>query len=268
MPLNFQGITACVADSEGRVLPECGLKLLVDNRIECWIPSIEGANFKIVWRVPYFNSQSFVELAIHPFLDGVPMGATIWAMPNLLLGLTGELGDHPTGPSTTRLYQFGKRVLTDRDDVPTLSNSQLNYLNTIVATFVWGIRGMPQVMHYTNPGELAPIHEKSVKNGHSYGFYPDVTLNPTIFIFRYAPRDWLQARDIIPLPPRILARPQLGPKRQRSFSSDVIDIGELQTNDEDTVTSKRLIPASVAPRKRQRAEKYEESDVKPKVENE
>ncbi|CAE6526090.1 unnamed protein product, partial [Rhizoctonia solani] len=110
---------------------------------------------------------------------------------------------------------------------------------------------------------------------------------PIIFVFRYAPRDWLQAKEIIPYSPRPSPSPQLKPKRERTFSSDVIDIDDLHTDDENPVATKRSvrlnhppsalpltlacivslkIPPSVAPRKKQRTVKRE-AGVKTEVED-
>ncbi|CAE6532662.1 unnamed protein product [Rhizoctonia solani] len=275
MPLTFQGITAWVADSEGRELPGYSMKASGNNQIECWIPSTEGTNFKIMWMVPSFNPQSLAELAVLPFLDGVRMGGTIWSTNSILLGFPGELRGHPTGPSSVRLYEFGKRVLADRDDAIMLSDAQLNHLNTIVATFVWGFRGVPQPPYYMNPGESAPINEKSTKSGHSgsavlgktvarppkpaYNFHSIPGLNSTTFVFRYAPREWLQVRHIIPYTPRPFPQPPVGPKRERSFNSNVTDIDDPHTNDEDT---KYPITATPAANKKQRTIKSEGVRVK------
>ncbi|KAG8731282.1 hypothetical protein FRC11_004577 [Ceratobasidium sp. 423] len=293
MPLIFQGIIAWVVDSEGKELPEYNVKLVADSQIECWIPSTEGTNFNIRWRVPYFNPQSSCELAVCPFLDGVRMRGTVWNTANLLYGLVGELGAHQIGPSTARLYEFGRRILTDgtilfklpdKEDALKLSDAQLNYLNTIAATFAWGVQGELQLSEYRTPEELPPINEKSVKNGHSgsaglgktiersqmapysCNFYSLIGLKPTTFVFRYAPRDWLQARGIIPYSPRPSPNPQIKPKRKRSFSSDVIDTDDLHTDDEGAFAAKRPVPAPIAARKKQRTVKRE-AGVKSEVQD-
>ncbi|KDN32910.1 hypothetical protein RSAG8_14003, partial [Rhizoctonia solani AG-8 WAC10335] len=72
--------------------------------------------------------------------------------------------------------------------------------------------------------------------------------------------------DIIPYSPRPSPQPQVKPKRQRSFSSDVIDNDDLHTDDEGVVARKHQlsiqIPTSIAPRKKKRTVKREEADVK------
>ncbi|KAG8731284.1 hypothetical protein FRC11_004579 [Ceratobasidium sp. 423] len=275
MPLNHSGISVWVADSEGNELPQYDVKLVEGHKIECWIPSTEGSNFKIMWKI--IDPMPRLDLAVHPYLDGVVMNGIVCRMANIYPGCAGEFDSHQTGPSTVRLYEFGKRVLTDREDAAKPSETQLQHLNTIMVKFAWGLAGKSQpVSDYETPQETAPLNEKSVKKGHSgsaglgrtvtrawlakwsCGLRP-INANPTIFIFRYAPHDWLKARDIIPHSPRPSPSPQLKPKRERSFSSDVIDIDDLLTDEEDVIVEKHMIPASAAPRKKQRTVKREEA---------
>ncbi|CAE6526094.1 unnamed protein product [Rhizoctonia solani] len=252
MPLNHLGISVWITDSEGNELPQYDIKLVDDNKIECWIPSTEGSNFKILWKI--LNPMPRLDLAVYPYLDGVAMTGALRLMANLY---PGEFDAHQTGPSTVRLYEFGKRLLTDREDAAKPSDTQLQYLNTIVAKFSWGLVGESRPnSDYRIPQEAAPLNEKLAKKGHSgsAGLGRAVTRarlatrrreflpssEPILFTFRYAPRDWLKARDIIPNSPRPSPSPQLKPKRERSFSPDVIDIDDLHTDDEDIVVGKHL----------------------------
>ncbi|CAE6346321.1 unnamed protein product [Rhizoctonia solani] len=227
MPLNHLGISVWIADSEGNELPEYEVKLVTDDEIECWIPSTEGSNFKIMWRV--HSPMPNHDLAIHPSLDGAKLAGVTRRMCSEFPRQVYELDSHQTGPSTVRLYTFGKRILTDREGAAKPSSKELHYLNTIVAKFTWGlIDAVRSASKYSVPQEVAPLDEKSVKKGHSG------------FVFRYAPRDWLKARGIIPLSPRPSPSSQIKPKRERSFDSDVIDIDDLPTDDETPMAKLRL----------------------------
>ncbi|KAG8731283.1 hypothetical protein FRC11_004578 [Ceratobasidium sp. 423] len=226
-----------------------------------------------------------LDLAVYPYLDGVVMSGAICRMANIYPGCTSEFDSHQTGSSTVRLYEFGKRMLTDREDAAKPSDRQLRYLNTIVAKFVWGLAGESRPLsNYGTPQEAGPLNEKLAKKGHSGSAtlgrtvaraqlatrsrqFHQVDAKPTTFIFRYASRDWLKARDIIPPSPRPSPSPRLGLKRERSFSSDVIDIDDLLTDGEDVVVEKHMVPASVAPKKKQRTVKREEAGVKIWVED-
>ncbi|CAE6472659.1 unnamed protein product [Rhizoctonia solani] len=274
MPLNHSGISVWIADSEGNELPQYDVKVVKDDEIECWIPSTEGLNFTIMWKI--LNAMYQLDLAVYPHLDGAPMDGTAWRAPDNFPARVGELDSHRTGSSTVRLYEFGKRVLTDREDAAKPSDAQLQYLNTVRVKFIWGtIGGSQPVVNYNVPQEVVSLNEKSVKKGHSGSaglgrtmeraqlsnrrskFISSARAEPTTFVFRYAPRDWLKARDVIPQSPQPSPSPQLKPKRERSFDSDVIDIDDLHTDDDEIVTVKHMIPASTAPRKKQRTVKRE-----------
>ncbi|KEP54982.1 hypothetical protein V565_009720 [Rhizoctonia solani 123E] len=278
MPLNHLGISVWIADSEGNELPEYEVKLVTDDEIECWIPSTEGSNFKIMWRVhsPMHNH----DLAIHPSLDGAKLAGVTRRMCSEFPRQIYELDSHQTGPSTVRLYTFGKRILTDREGAAKPSSKELHYLNTIVAKFTWGlIDAVRSASKYSVPQEVAPLDEKSVKKGHSGSaelgktvtraqlpnemctFHSSSTAKPTRFVFRYAPLDWLKARGIIPLSPRPSPSSQIKPKRERSFDSDVIDIDDLPTDDETP-----MLPAPAASRKKQRTMKQKRTGVKDEAE--
>ncbi|CAE6444005.1 unnamed protein product [Rhizoctonia solani] len=266
MPLNHLGFSVWIADSEGNELPEYEVKLVNDHKIECWIPSTEGSNFKIMWKI--LNAMPGLDLAIYPYLDGVGMTGATQRMGSTFPGYVHELDSHRTGSSTVRLFEFGKRILTDREDAARPSDAQLYYLNTIVARFNWGLIGTAQpALDFSVPQEAAPLNEKSVKKGHSGSaglgravaraqlpnhmctFSPSAAANPVMFVFRYAPRDWLKARDIIPPSPQPSPSPQIKPKRERSFDSDVIDIDDLLTDDE-VVVEKHMVPAPATSRKK------------------
>ncbi|KAH7330746.1 hypothetical protein B0J17DRAFT_679447 [Rhizoctonia solani] len=237
-----------------------------------------------MWKIPEAVPQ--LDVAVYPRLDGVPLTGINWRTSDISPTRIGELDSHQTGSSTVRLYEFGKRMLTDREDAAKPSDTQLQCLNTISVKFIWGTIGRSYpVLDYIVPQEVVSLNEKSVKKGHSGSaglgravaraqlsnqrckFSPSTGTEPTLFVFRYAPRDWLKARDIIPQSPRPSPSPQLKPKRERSFSSDVIDIDDLHTDEDEIVTVKHMIPASTAPRKKQRRVKHE-PDVKIWVEDE
>ncbi|CAE6430800.1 unnamed protein product [Rhizoctonia solani] len=279
MPLNHLGISVWIADSEGNQLPEYEVKLVKDDEIECWIPSAEGSNFKIMWKTP--SPMLNHDLAIHPSLDGSKLTGITRRMCSEFPGQVYELDSHQTGSSTVRLYTFGKRILTDSEGAARPSSMQLQYLNTIVAKFTWGlIDEVRPVSNYSVPQEVAPFHEKLVKKGHSGSaelgrtvtraqlpnetckFHSSSAAKPTRFVFRYAPRGWLKARGIMPLSPRPSPSSQMKSKRERSFDSDVIDIDDLPTDDE-----KPMLPAPATSRKKQRTMKQNTTGMKAEAED-
>ncbi|CAE6418806.1 unnamed protein product [Rhizoctonia solani] len=274
MPLNLLGISVWIADSEGNELPEYDVKLVKDDEIECWIPSTEGSNFKLMWR--FLNPMSNLDLSIRPSLDGIELTGIIWTMGGIAPGRIYEKDSQQTGLSTARLYTFGKRIITDREDATKPSRMQLQYLNTIAAQFTWGsVSAIRPHSDYSVPPDAVPLNEKSIKKGHSGSaelgktvtraklptrgciFHANPDVKPAKFVFRYASRDWLKARDIIPPSPQT-SPSRVKPKRKRSFGSDVIDIDDLSTDDE-----KPMLPAP-APKKKQRA--VEQKGIRVKAE--
>ncbi|KAG8703956.1 hypothetical protein FRC11_010321 [Ceratobasidium sp. 423] len=186
------------------------------------------------------------------------------------------------GKTTARLFEFGRRALTDSDDFPELDSSLLESLNTIKLKFDWGRSGRLSRAKFRSDQELevGPIHEKVAKKGHSdsaklgktittlpvlkgYSFTACEEIDSVTFVFRYAPNDWLQAQGIIQLSPR----PEFQGAQKRAHSTpDVIDVDELETDDEIQII-KHMVPAPITSNKKQRISGREDTTKPKKEEN-
>ncbi|KAG8742130.1 hypothetical protein FRC10_002000 [Ceratobasidium sp. 414] len=179
-----------------------------------------------------------------------------------------------------RLFSFGRRTLTDREDIAPSTGGLQEELNSIRLTITRGrVTQLGPKKDFTVPKENKTIHEKVAKKGHegsvglgdtvkinyqpmvAVGFEPVRGVKPVVFIFRYGPEEWLQARGIIPCEnPTSL-------KRERDPTPDLIDIDDLESDDDDGVTIvKHLVPVAVAPSNKRRKIKGE-PDIKPELEN-
>ncbi|KEP54981.1 hypothetical protein V565_009710 [Rhizoctonia solani 123E] len=211
MPLDHMGISAWIANLGGKEIPQYAIKPHRSRSMECWIPASEGCHFKIMWKV-LTPPRPDLDLFIYPYLDGVRMCGCSWTNDQVTAGDIGELGHHPTGPSSFRLYEFGKRKMTDREDTFQTGRPRalLNELNTIKIRFAWGhqVEVNERAEFFNDPSEAAPIHEAEAKtmqglsgsawlsrnntvSDYSYSFCdfrPEDGVMSTTFIFRYAPQ--------------------------------------------------------------------------------
>ncbi|CUA73663.1 hypothetical protein RSOLAG22IIIB_01193 [Rhizoctonia solani] len=275
------GFSVWIVDSNDDILPEYQVQEVGDDTIQCWIPSTEGRNFKILWKVVEHLHPGH-DLSTLPLLDGVRMSGKVSRKHKLAKGSSGKQFRQRIGASTARLYEFGKRTLTDGDESGKLNPSLLNSLNTIKLVVEWGQAGASiQRKTFYVPQEIGPVHEKSVKKGHSGAaqlgkavsvsmsnhtdFKVSKEIKPITFVFCYAPEDWLRARDIVPRDPELDSQNTKSTfKRERSITPDIIDIDDLET-DEEISTIKHLVPAP-ATSKKQRTLGHEDV-AKPKVED-
>ncbi|KDN34303.1 hypothetical protein RSAG8_12597, partial [Rhizoctonia solani AG-8 WAC10335] len=267
------GLSAWVTDSNGNQLSEYQVQETADDTIQCWIPSTQGTNFEIHYHVRH-NPHPKSDLCFVPFLDGVQMSGFAPSNAYLSEQPIGKLYRHRIGNASARLYEFGTRMFTDRDDVAKPDQTVLKSLNTIKLVFEWGHRGnISEIWDgFHDHREIGPIHEKAAKKGHSGAAKLGKTINlttsstvhfathkhikPVTFIFCYAPEDWLRARDIVPRSPEPEPQEARGTqKRERSATPSVVDIDELETDDDEIQIVKHMIPASVTNNKRQRTEK-------------
>ncbi|CAE6430842.1 unnamed protein product [Rhizoctonia solani] len=240
------GFSVWIVDSNDTTLPEYQVQEMGDDTIQCWIPSTEGKGFKISWKVVE-NVHPKHDLRTVPFLDGVQMSGKVSYKHKVAKGLFRQHFRQRTGASTARLYEFGRRTLTDGDDDGKLDPSLLDSLNTVKLVVDWGHGGpsAPRKTFYV-PQEVGPIHEKSVKKGHSGAAQLGTAISVS------ASNDWLRARDIVPHGPELDSQNVKGTlKRERSATPDIIDIDDLET-DEDIHTVKHMVPAPVTVGKKQR----------------
>ncbi|KAF8689759.1 hypothetical protein RHS03_09039, partial [Rhizoctonia solani] len=273
------GLSAWITNSEGDELPEYQVQETSDDTIQCWIPSTNGTNFKIEWKI-LKNPHPKLDIRTTPYLDGVRLRGTAWGK-----SAFGKHDRQSIGHSTAQLYEFGERVLTDNDNYLKPDQSILESMNTIKLTLHWGQQSKSRpTRSFCKPQELAPVHEKAAKKGHSGAaklgktvvfdstaegsvtFEPSKSIKPLNFVFCYAPEDWLRAREIIPHSPEPDSQDnQSTLKRERSATPEIIDIDELETDDDEIQIIKHMIPAPVA-NKRQRTT-GEKDNVRPKDED-
>ncbi|KAL5640713.1 hypothetical protein ACGC1H_001257 [Rhizoctonia solani] len=265
-------LSVWITDSGKNELPEYQLREISDDTIQCWIPSTDGANFQIRWKLVQKLHPEY-DICATPYLDGVRMTGAVRRKERLFEGYSTKHSKEHTGGFTARLYEFGNRTLTD-DDCSKPPQSLLENLNTIRLTFKWGHHegtSLQPIKTFHVPHELEPIHEKAAKKGHpgaaklgktvaistisnSVRFVESKSIKSVSFVFRYAPLAWLQARDIIPRSPE--SEPQrthITLKRERSITQDIIDVDELETDDDEIQIIKHMIPAPIISNKRQRA---------------
>ncbi|KAG8683386.1 hypothetical protein FRC11_013637, partial [Ceratobasidium sp. 423] len=206
------GLSVCVTDADGVPLPEYQQKQTKYNVTECWIPSTEGANFRIKWEIINKDlAPAGCDARATPYFDGVRFGSGI--------GETkGELRGHRVGHTTIRLYQFGKRRFTDEEDVSLFDAAPIEDLGTIRINIDWGHFYRTDSLGYFSDPSRGPVHEKLAKKGFGDsaalgraidapppsmgGFIEEVAAPSGSFIFRYASEGWLQAQDIIPCMPK------------------------------------------------------------------
>ncbi|CAE6436440.1 unnamed protein product [Rhizoctonia solani] len=284
MILQRSGISAWITDSEGNRLDEYQVQETADGALQCWVPSVESTNFKIQWEV-IGNPHPGLDLCAYPYLDGVKLTGSVLYTKNIARGDVGQLSSESTGTSTARLYEFGKRALTDKDTGIKLDNSMVKRLNTIQVDFVWGRGGdSKSKTRFEEHKEIGPIHEKTAKKGHIGAaklgrtvsisratcctFRPQKGKKQATFVFCYAPEDWLRAREIIPATPEPVSQNPRGvQKRNRSNAAEPVDVDELETDDDEIQFVKHLIPVPIASSKRQRtATQTQESNIRYKVE--
>ncbi|CAE6526097.1 unnamed protein product [Rhizoctonia solani] len=282
MIFNKHGFSVWIVDSGNNKLPEYQVQEIGGDTIQCWIPSTEGTSFKILWKVVE-NLHPKYDLRTVPFLDGIQMTGKVSSKHTIVNGVPSQHYRQRTGASTARLYEFGRRTLTDSDDHGKLDPSLLNSLNTVKLVVYRGHKGVPapQKSFYI-PQEIGAVNEKAVKKGHSgaaklgstipvptsYGisFKPYKKIKPITFVFCYAPEDWLRARDIVPRDPEPDSQGRKSTlKRERSITPGIIDIDDLETDDEGAHIVKHVVPAPTTSNKKQRTWRQEDS-MGPKAE--
>jgi hypothetical protein len=166
--------------------------------------------------------------------------------------------------------------MLDKEDVAPFNQELQKELNTIRVLLQWGhVGAAKRRTYFLVPKENGPIHEKAAKKGHAGSaglgstvaidlqpiqcdFTPEPTLEPLVFIFRYASlgeqkvletlpvtkqhvTDWLQAREIIPPAETVLPKLDATRKRARDSTPDIIDVDELETDDDDVVIIKHMV---------------------------
>ncbi|KAG9105261.1 hypothetical protein FRC07_009444 [Ceratobasidium sp. 392] len=228
----YKNLSAWITDSQGNQLEEFQQKDVDDQTAECWIPSEEGANFQIMWQ-PIRNFEPQLGLRCSVDLDGRAITSRCISPKDIARGIPGKKDGMTVGPGLRRLFMFSRQDITDRDDLASPNGSGNTNLGTIKVTLDW-VRTIKSlhVHKYSKPQEPGLLHERAAKKGHCTtaalgdlipGVHPgksvrsfkkvDAGLPPVVFMFRYGPRDWLMAKDIIPN-----EHVQAGPSRKHDAS--------------------------------------------------
>ncbi|KAG8705841.1 hypothetical protein FRC08_001414 [Ceratobasidium sp. 394] len=209
-----QNLSVCITDSHGTQLEEYKTNDVDDKTVECWIPSDEGANFRIIWK-PAIDPRPNLSLRCDIRLDGRTVSAEILSAAMIMLGIPGETDGAHIASSVKRLFVFGRRNLTDQDELAS-PNDPGKDLGTIQVRLTWvHWTSTDRIYEYIAPKEPGLVHERAAKKGHSatatladpihvnpeplkYAVRTDTVSPPVVFTFRYGPKDWLKAKNIMP----------------------------------------------------------------------
>ncbi|CAE7176935.1 unnamed protein product [Rhizoctonia solani] len=254
------GLSVWITDSDKNKLPEYKVQETSHHTIECWIPSTEGKNFEIHFKMQR-NPHPKYDLAMVPILDGIKLQGDVVHKREINTGYSDFYNKELVEEATARLYVFGRQTLTDSDDYAEPDESLLENLNTIKFMLEWGRRGRSSRAEFCTPQEIGPIPETKMKKGHpgaaklgeaisvpavsmSYNFKVCDGIQPITFVFRYAPEDWLRAQGIVKSDPGAKDHGNIGVKKRAYSTLDVIDVDELETDDEVEFV-KHMVPASI-----------------------
>ncbi|KAH9922888.1 hypothetical protein B0H21DRAFT_163059 [Amylocystis lapponica] len=196
---------------EGKTLSEYDVQLQDDKTVVCYIPSETGKKFKICWR--YVHGQASTSVRSH--IDGRSMGGQVCN--------PGEKGDRwgvRTSLTARKPFEFSPLVLTDDDNLtsPAGAHPDLGTVKVEIYRVVRLGHATMDSMQFGPVAEVGPVHEKSKKAGAHCVALGDAqrckpaprtrvrNLDPpgsplVQFVFRYRPRDLLQAQGIMPLVP-------------------------------------------------------------------
>ncbi|QRV76796.1 hypothetical protein RhiJN_04811 [Ceratobasidium sp. AG-Ba] len=268
----FQGLSVWIQTPDEDQLPEYQTNVLGEHTIECWIPSTDGSNFEIAFQ-PSERPTHELDLHCRPCLDGIKYSGRVLPSEDIARDMYNTIEGQAIDTSTVRLFTFGERLLTDREDIASSKKRPRKDLNTIRVTLEWGLAGNERLQRqFKHSRENGPIHKKAAKNGHagsvglgklveidytptSTSFKPSQT-KPVVFIFRYGPKDWLLARGII--------ASEKSQKRVRDGTPELVDVDGLETDDDEITVVRHMIPVPVTSTHKRPKTRHE--GIQPKVE--
>ncbi|QRV92509.1 hypothetical protein RhiJN_20527 [Ceratobasidium sp. AG-Ba] len=210
-------LSVWITDAQGNQLVEYQTRETDDESMECWIPSEEGKNFKIMWQ-PVRNFEPNLGLRCSIRLDGRGVSAGVISARDITRGIPGVKDGMSVSHNTRRLFVFSRQELTDQDDLAPPNGARSTQLGTIRVELNWvRYTGIDRPFRYHKPEEPGLLHERA-KKGHSTTaalgapvvtqrksgrktLKVDAGLPRAVFIFRYGPKDWLKAKEIIPREP-------------------------------------------------------------------
>ncbi|KAH7337001.1 hypothetical protein B0J17DRAFT_665790 [Rhizoctonia solani] len=211
----YNDLLVSITNSQGEPLEEFKQAETGENSVECWIPSNEGSGFQIHWQ-PIRNFKPGLGLHCTIKFDGKGVSSGRLKSSDISRGLPGIKTGMTVAEGLKRHYVFGRHNTTDREDLALPDDPGRELLATVQVTLFWVKYGKKQRRHkpYPTPEEPRFVHERAVKKGHlgvvtlgapvrtshSGGCIrekEDAGFPKVIFLFRYGPRDWLEAKDII-----------------------------------------------------------------------
>ncbi|CAE6396722.1 unnamed protein product [Rhizoctonia solani] len=211
----YEDLSVSITNTQGKPLEEFKQLSTEENSVECWIPSKEGDGFQIHWQ-PIRNFKPQLGLHCSIKLDGKKVSSGGLRPSKISRGIPGIKVGMTVAKGLKRYYVFGRHTITDRDDLAQPDDPRRELMGTIQVTLSWSKYGRPQRRYepYRNPEEPRFIHERAVKKGHLGSATlgapirkshcsgrvcerEDAGFPKVVFLFRYGPRDWLEAKDII-----------------------------------------------------------------------
>ncbi|KAG8705842.1 hypothetical protein FRC08_001415 [Ceratobasidium sp. 394] len=210
-----KNLSAWITDSHGTQLEEYQKRDVDDETTECWIPSDEGANFQIMWQPTRdFEPKLWLRCSIR--LDGRVVSSGCIAAQEIARGVPGKRDGMSVASGLKRLFMFSRQKLTDQDELASPDGTGTTNLGTIQITLSWvRVTKQKRPIRYMKPEEPGLLHERAAKKGHcttaalgelfltrpktgAKRVKVDAGLPHAVFLFRYGPREWLKAKEIIP----------------------------------------------------------------------
>ncbi|KAG8745872.1 hypothetical protein FRC10_006899 [Ceratobasidium sp. 414] len=230
-----KNLSAWITDSHGTQLDEYQQRDVDDETVEyvtsaatmepdlltpgfvhrCWIPSDEGANFKIIWQ-PTRNFEPGLGLRCSIRLDGRVVSSSCLSASAIARGVPGKKDGMTVASGLRRPFVFSRQKLTDQDELASPDGTGMTNLGTIRVTLAWvRITKKVRPKRFFDPGEPGLLHERAAKKGHcttaalgdpilthprggTNRVKVDAGLPQIVFLFKYGPREWLKAKEIIP----------------------------------------------------------------------
>ncbi|CAE6464327.1 unnamed protein product [Rhizoctonia solani] len=213
----YNDLLVSITDPQGNPLEEFKQTSVAENSVECWVSSNEGSGFQIHWQ-PIRNFKTGLGLDCSIKLDGKKVSHGSLEPNSISRGLPGKNTGMTVAKGIKRYYVFGRHNTTDRDDLASPDNTGRELMATIQVTLAWVKyrRSRPRRRSYRTLEEPGFVHERAVKKGHldvatlgapvhkrcstSKRYVRDrvdAGFPNVVFLFRYGPRGWLEAKDII-----------------------------------------------------------------------
>ncbi|CAE6415719.1 unnamed protein product [Rhizoctonia solani] len=214
-----EGILVWIENTDGEIYNEYEYMEPKPGRKECWIESKQSQNFRICWR---FGGTTPHSIKSYIWLDGIQVSGGL--LRSYEVHHTFRMSGCAIGSRKRLPFVFGGQQLTD-DESSSSNLTNLDNLNTIriafeYVTFIGYTMDPP-----TPPKSRGAIHEKIAKAapGVSVGLGDPIPapsrrwcktekvpgLDRVVFVFHYAPYEWLLAKEIVSGP-----RPESPEKRK------------------------------------------------------